>query len=111
MLRHQQRIRAWTLVITTLFFFSLVFVPSTNHPANAANQNILYINPPQQGPSSAATVTYQVKVSQMDPFNTWDIQVKTDPTVLNPISLTITPNTLTGNYSISFNELTNCVNG
>jgi len=112
MLRHQQRIRAWTLVITTLFFFSLVLVPSTTHPANAANPNILYINPPQQGPFSAGTtVTYQVKVSQMDPFNTWDVQVKTDPNVLNPVGLTITPNALTGNYSITLLELTNCING
>ncbi len=80
----------------------------------AANANILYVNPALQGPFPAGTtVTYQVKVSQMDPFNAWDIMVKTDPSAsaLNPVSLSITPNLLTANYSLTLLELTNCVNG
>ncbi len=77
-----------------------------------ANPNILYVSPARQGPFPAGTtVTYQVKVSQMDPFNAWDIMVKTDPSALNPVSLSVTPNTLTANYSISTLELTNCING
>jgi len=78
----------------------------------AANPNILYVNPAGQGPFAAGTtVTYQVKVSQMDPFNAWDIMVMTDPLAINPVSLSITPNLLTANYSLTTLELTNCVNG
>src|SRR6266704_2800788 len=88
----------------------LTFLSASLPLARAANLNLLYISPNQQGPVPAgSTITYQVKVSQMDPFNAWDVQVKTDPTVLNPISLTITPNALTGNYSIILLELSNCV--
>jgi hypothetical protein len=112
MFQHLANIRAGSLVFILLFLFSLVFVPSTTHTVVGANPNILYINPPQLGPFSAGTfITYQVKVANMDPFNTWDIQVKTDPTVLNPVSLTTSGNTLTANYSITEQELTNCING
>ncbi len=83
------------------------------HPVNAAG--LLYINPPQQGPFAAGTtVTYQVKVANIDPFNGWDIQVKTDPTELsiNATSLVLTPNLLSVNFSASFGfELIHCVNG
>ena len=87
---------------------SLLEVPAVK----AANANILYVNPGNQGPfPMGTTVTYQVRVSQMDSFNAWDIKVSSDPAVLNPVSLSITPNTLTGNFSLSELELTNCVNG
>ncbi len=80
------------------------------HPANAAG--LLYINPPQQGPfASGTTVTYQVKVANIDPFNGWDISVSTDPTAVNPSSFTITSNLLAANFSQTVLELIHCVNG
>ncbi len=93
------------LVALSLSIFSF---PSVK----AANANILDVSPATQGPFAAGTtVTYQVKVSQMDPFNAWDIMVMTDPSAINPVSLSITPNLLTANYSLPLLELTNCVNG
>ncbi len=72
----------------------------------------LYINPPSQPVAPAGTsVTYQVKVANIDPFNGWDIMVQTDPTAINPSSLTITPNLLAANFSAFAIELVHCVNG
>ena len=90
----------------------LTFLTASLPLARAANLNLLYISPNQQGPvPTGSTITYQVKVALVDPFNAWDIQVKTDPTVLNPVSVSIIPNTLTANYSLNPFELANCVNG
>ncbi len=79
-------------------------------PVQAAG--LLYINPPQQGPfASGTTVTYQVKVANIDPLNGWDMMVKTDPAAINPASFTITPNLLAANFSQIVLELIHCVNG
>ncbi len=97
-----------------LVLLSILLVPSITTPIRAAtpNQNLLYVSPSQQGPFAAGTsIAYQVKVANMDPFNGWDIQVATNPNVINPVSLSITPNTLQANYSLNPIELTNCVNG
>jgi hypothetical protein len=74
--------------------------------------NLLYVGPSSQ-PSAAigSNVTFQVKVSEMDPFNGWDILVKADPAVLNPRDFSITPNVLTANFSIQESEIAHCVNG
>jgi hypothetical protein len=81
-------------------------------PVVGANLNLLYISPPAQGPFAAgSTVTYQIKVAQFDAFNTWDIMVRTDPTAINPVDFSITPNALTANFSVTELELTHCVNG
>src|SRR5712664_525428 len=53
----------------------------------------------------------QVKVANIDPFNRWDIQVVTDPAVINATSLSITGNILQANYSATVHELVTCVNG
>src|SRR2546427_4776302 len=78
----------------------------------APNPNILLISPSQinGGQAVGATINFAVKVSQMDPFNTWEIYVSVDPTVLNPTAFTITPNTLTANYTVSELELSHCIN-
>src|SRR6266581_4195645 len=98
-------------ILTLLIAFSALAI--TTQPVRGANPNILYIAPPHidSGQTLPASVHFAVKVFQMDSFNTWDIQVAVDPTVLNPTSLTITPNTLTANFTVSELELTNCVNG
>jgi PKD domain len=79
---------------------------------NAADSNLLYINPPQQGSvTTGAIVIYEVKVANMDPFNSWDIQVQTNPAVLNPVSIDTSLNALTANYSITIVPLTSCIDG
>jgi len=53
----------------------------------------------------------QVKVANIDPFDRWDIQVVTDPAVINATSLSIAGNILQANYSAVPEERANCVNG
>jgi hypothetical protein len=84
---------------------ALFVVPSSIHPVHAAG--VLAINPSQQGPFSVNTlVTYQVNVTGMDSFDSWDVSVKTDPYVLKPVSISIT-----GDIFGSPSEVANCVNG
>jgi hypothetical protein len=87
---------------------STTIVPRTE----ASNLNLLFISPPVQPAAVVgSTVTYEVMVAQMDPFNAWDILVKTDPAILRPVDFNITPNTLTANYTVPELELAHCVNG
>jgi hypothetical protein len=53
----------------------------------------------------------QVKVANIDPFDRWDIQVVSDPAVINATSLSIAGNILQANYSAVPEERANCVNG
>jgi hypothetical protein len=95
-------------ILLLAFSLSLVSVPSVV----GLSPNTLYISPPtRSNQTTGSSLTYQVAVFQFDPFNTWDIMVATNPSVINPVSFTITPNTLTGNFSVSLLELTHCVNG
>lgn len=55
------------------------------------------------------TVSYTVSVSNMDPFNAWDIMVNATNSAINATSLSINGNVL-ANYG-RVNELVNCVNG
>jgi len=113
MFRNRSAASTRAFVILLIFLFSVVLVPSAIHPVKASNSNLLYVSPGSQpnGGAVGSMVTVSVKVSQMDPFNTWDIQAKTKPNVLNPVSLSVTGNTLAANYSITYQELANCVNG
>ncbi len=52
-------------------------------------------------------VTYQVNVTGMDSFNGWDIQVQSNPSVIDPINVSLSGNLL-GN---PLAEFINCVNG
>jgi hypothetical protein len=95
-----------------VLLFAAVFSVGLVHNVKAGNMNVLYVGPSSQ-PSAVvgSSVTFQVKVSQMDPFNAWSIIVKADPAILNLVNFTITPNVLSANYSIQELELTHCVNG
>ncbi len=102
--------RPATLLVFWLITLALSSVPSAIPAAHAAG--LLYINPPQQGPfTSGTTVTYQVKVANIDPFNGWDISVQTDPTAINPNTVSITGNLLAANFSQTVFEIIDCVNG
>jgi hypothetical protein len=51
-------------------------------------------------------ITYQVNVTGMDPFNAWDVSVKTNQSVLNPVSISVA-----GNILGSVFQVANCING
>jgi hypothetical protein len=95
-----------TILLATIML--LGFVPGITL-VHAVGQ--LYISPTTQGPfAKGATFTYQVKVANIDPFNGWDISVKTDPAVISPTSISVTGNMLAVNFSSTVKELINCVN-
>src|SRR5712692_2349868 len=85
-------------------------ISSGIRPAHAAGT--LFTVPSNQ-PNLAAGTLFAVKiqVGNIDPFNAWDISVQSDPTVISPQSLTITPNLLSANFSTLVAEVINCVNG
>lgn len=56
-------------------------------------------------------ITYQVKVEKMNPFDSWDVFVRVNNTVLTPISVSISGNLLSANFSAVVVELANCVEG
>jgi hypothetical protein len=71
------RPHAHVLLLASVILAALFVVPSSIHPVHAAG--VLAINPSQQGPFSVNTlVTYQVNVTGMDSFDSWDVSVKTD---------------------------------
>src|SRR5881396_1172965 len=84
---------------------SLSAVPLLVRTAQAAGE--VFVAPASQ-PSlpMGSTFDVQVNVSSMDPFDTWDITVKTNASVIIPISISVT-----GNIFGSATEFTNCVNG
>src|SRR5712691_4884379 len=109
MAENGRRIRITLLLIASLL---ITLLNSSLPLARAVNLNLLYVSPSGQAPfPQGASVTYQVKVAGMSAFNDWDIQVQTDPTVLSPVDFSITPNTLTANFSIQELEFAHCVNG
>jgi hypothetical protein len=67
----------------------------------------LFIAPSSQ-PAQAvgSTITYKVNVTGMDPFDSWDISVRSVPAVLNPVSISVANNILG-----SVIQVANCVNG
>ncbi len=83
-----------------------LFLASSSIPlAHAAGT--LFISPASQGPFSVGTtITYQVNVTGMDPFNAWDVSVKTDPNILNPVSISVA-----GDILGSVFQVANCING
>ena len=74
-------------------------------PAHAAG--ILFIAPSSQPAQAVGSMlSYEVNVTGMDPFDSWDVSVKSDPAVLNPVSISVA-NSILG----SVIEVANCVNG
>jgi hypothetical protein len=87
------------MTLTVLFVF-----PSSTLPVHAAGN--LFVGPPQAESPVGTYVTYDVNVSSMDPFDGWDVSVKTTPSVLYPASISVT-----GNMIGSVFQVANCVNG
>ena len=84
---------------------ALLIAPSMLRPAHAAGQ--IFIAPASQ-PSLpiGSTFDVQVNVSSIDPFDTWDITVSTNSSVITPTQISVT-----GNILGSAVEFVNCVNG
>lgn len=74
--------------------------------------NTLYVSPAIQPAQSGGTgVHYQVKVSNMQLFTSWDVSVRTNQSVINPAGISIAGNLFQANFSATVNVTTNCVNG
>lgn len=72
----------------------------------------VYVSPSHQPVQPVGTVIiYQVKVEKMNPFDSWDMFVRVNNTVLTPISVSISGNLLSANFSAVVIELANCVEG
>jgi hypothetical protein len=75
------------------------------------NANLVYISPPSRPSStSGTTIFFLVKVANIDPFNLWDIAIKTDAGAINPASFSISGNLLAANFSSTPKETIHCVN-
>jgi len=73
----------------------------------------IYLNPATiTSQPVGSTFSVQVKVSEMDQFNGWEIQIVSDSSVISPTSITTDGNIFVSNATggIPF-ELRNCVNG
>src|SRR5712691_5795233 len=89
------------LLPSLMLLVALFGLTVSTHPVSALSNGTLYINPPHLPNQPAlTTLQYQVKVFNMPSFNTWDIQVAVDPTILNPTAIDLTVNTLTANFSV-----------
>jgi len=74
--------------------------------------NTLYVSPASQPAQPAgSTVSYRIKVANMQLFTGWDISVSSNQSVLNPASISITGNLFQANFSATVNVVANCVNG
>src|SRR5437867_10224388 len=84
---------------------SLSTFPTLIRSVHAAGE--LFISPASQSALAVGSVfTVQINVSSIDPFDTWDITVHTNSSVILPISIS-----LAGSILPSVVEVTNCVNG
>src|SRR5438445_11937449 len=66
----------------------MLLAASETLPVHAAGA--LFMAPSSQPAQAVGSMlTYEVKVTGMDPFNVWDVSVKSDPAVLNPVSISV----------------------
>jgi hypothetical protein len=100
-------------LVALLLLVAVSSVPIAVRQAHASGT--LYVSPPHVAQQNVGTLfKVQIKVVNIDPFNAWDIEVRTDPNILNATSFTIYPNLFSKNYSVpamNFYESTHCING
>ena len=100
-------LRRLLLSITVGILLSIVVF----QPVSSLSPGTLYENPLTiLARGVGTTFTLQIIVSGMDSFNGWDIQVATDPAVLNATGLSITGNMFESLGGSAF-EIVHCVNG
>ena len=94
------------LAIGTIAFVS----PSVSPSVHAAG--LLYVLPISQPLQPVgSTFSVKVQVAGIDPFNGWEIQIQSDPSVINATSLSIDGNVLAANDSLTVVQFENCING
>src|SRR5438445_13531105 len=92
-MRNPQLSKIRAVSLACLLVPALFLAPWSIPPAHAAGT--LFFSPGSQGPfATGATITYQVNVTGMDPFNAWDVSVTTDPSVLNAVIISVAGDTL-----------------
>ena len=95
-------------ILRVLFLASILVplatIPSVVPPVHAVG--VLFISPASQPAlSKGSTFKLQVNVSNIDPFDTWDIYVTSDTSSIKPTAVSVS-----GNIG-SATEFVNCVNG
>jgi len=74
--------------------------------------NTLYVSPARQPARPAGTtISYQIKVANMQMFTGWDVSVSTNQSVIDPTNISIAGNLFQANFSATVNVVANCVNG
>lgn len=97
-----------------VFFIIISALFTLPHPVKATTvSNLLYASPgntPDQSVGTKFNVTFNV--ANFDPFNGWDIHVRTNSSVIDPIALTTSGNYFATNETgTPQTELANCVDG
>lgn len=93
------------LLMLVSLILPMLLAASETLPVHAAG--ILFLSPSSQPAQAVGSMlTYQVNVTGMDPFDSWDVSVKSDPAVLNPVSISVA-NSILG----SVFQVADCVNG
>ena len=108
------RARAKALTILLLASIGLIATPFAAGPvAGTTSSGQVIITPAvTQVQSTGSIFTIQVKVANIGQFNTYDVQVTTDPSVINATSLSVNGNIFYQNASSGIIlELTHCING
>ena len=83
----------------------MLLAASETLPVHAAGA--LFMAPSSQPAQAVGSMlTYEVNVTGMDPFNVWDVSVKSDPAVLNPVSISVANDILGSVFQVA-----NCING
>jgi len=101
----KRRSRLLVLFLVSVMMLSLSTVPTLIRSVHATGE--LFISPASQsGLAIGSVFTVQINVSSIDPFDTWDITVHTNSSVILPLSISVA-----GNIFGSVNEFINCVNG
>jgi len=100
----------------TILIFTLMIIGTLAYlnpvPQARGSTGIVYVSPAQRPlAASGTTLTFTINVSNIDPFNGWDIIVWTNQSFLNPVSVSINQNIFAPNPSgTQVSESTNCVN-
>lgn len=98
-----------TMILVLAFGSIVALSPHTIPLAHAAG--ILYVLPSSVPLQPGSSFSVKIQVAGIDPFDGWDIQVQSDPSVINATSLSISGNLLAANYSLLVFTVTSCING
>lgn len=103
-----KRVRVGLAILAVLLAVSMQSGPF--HTVHAV-ANEVYISPSYVPPARPGySFNISVQVANIEPYNGWDIAVKSDPTVIVPSKVSIMNNAMAINYSLQIVESINCVN-